>query len=216
VVLSYFKAVEENFCARYHLMYKTVLPYLLPRFDLGHHNPKLQMYQGSFESATAAGWSAATPVWASIGKQPQLVKSNLKYIRGIFWKKEHPLLLPPSSLPLEQMRVIAKFLESSVKDTGEDTSMGGDFTKEDEGDDNSLHNWVGIYPPEEAAAFAAAVGILSGMGGQMLGVTVTRGAQPFLSKSAARLVKVLKGCFPGRGSLLRLGCVLVSPLGTQS
>ena len=50
---------------------------------------------------------------------------------------------------------------------GEDTSTGGDFTKEDEGDDNSLHNWVGIYPPEEAAAFAAAVGILSGLGGQI-------------------------------------------------
>jgi hypothetical protein len=70
VVLSYFKAVAENFCARYGLMYKTVLPYLLPRFGLGHDNPKLQMYQGSFESATAALWSAATPVWASIGKQP--------------------------------------------------------------------------------------------------------------------------------------------------
>jgi hypothetical protein len=56
---------------------------------------------------------------------------------------------------------------ASVKDTGEDTSTGGDFTKEDEGDDNSLHNWVGRYPPEEAAAFAAAVGILSGLGGQI-------------------------------------------------
>jgi hypothetical protein len=68
VVLSYFKAVLENFCARYQLVYKTILPDLLPRFDLEHDNPKLQMYQGSFESATAAGWSAATPVWASIGK----------------------------------------------------------------------------------------------------------------------------------------------------
>jgi hypothetical protein len=162
VVLSYFKAVVENFCARYQLVYKTILQDLLLRFDLEHDNPRLPMYQGSFESATAAGWSAATPIWASIGKQPHLVTSNLKYLRGIFWKTEHPFLLPASSVTLEQMIAIAKFLESTVKDTGEDNSTGGDFTKEDEGDNNSQDNWVGIYPPEEAAAFAAEVGDLSG------------------------------------------------------
>jgi hypothetical protein len=47
-------------------------------------------------------------------------------------------------------------------------------------------------------------------------MTVARGAQPFLWKSAARLFNLLRGCFPGRGSLLRLGWILVSPWGTHA
>jgi hypothetical protein len=80
-------------------------------------------------------------------RQPPLVKSNTKYLRGIFWKKEHPLLLP-ASWSLEQATVIAKILESTLKKSGEDNSEDGDY-----GDDNNLHNWVGRCVPEQAAAF---------------------------------------------------------------
>ena len=47
----------------------------------------------------------------------------------------------------------------------------------------------------------------------MLGVTLAWGAQPFPSKSAARLVNVFKGCFPGRGSLNEAGLRTGEPFG---
>jgi hypothetical protein len=50
VVLSYFKAVAENFCARYHLTYKTLLPYLLPHFGLGHDNPTFALKEATREN----------------------------------------------------------------------------------------------------------------------------------------------------------------------
>jgi hypothetical protein len=85
-----------------------------------------------------------------------LVKSNSKYLRGIFWKKEYHLLLP-ASWSLQQATVIAQVLESTVKKSGEDNSEGLDCGPEANGDDDSKGNWVGRYIPEEAAEFAAAV-----------------------------------------------------------
>jgi hypothetical protein len=210
VVKSYFKAVVKNFCSRHHLVYKEFLESLWTGDEI-----KASVDQGSFESATAAGWSAATPLWASIKKQPPLVKSNSNYLRGIFWKKEHHSLLP-ASWSLEQATVIAKVLESTVKKPGEVNSKGGDFGTEDKGDDNSLDNWVGRYVPAEAAEFAewvSAEAALSGLDGAGGGHDSGSGGATVPVEISRAVVQSVQELFPRKRLASEAGLDTGEPLG---
>jgi hypothetical protein len=144
-------------------------------------------------------------------KQPQLVKSNSPYLRRIFWKKEHPLLLL-ASWSLEQARVIAKLLESTVKDTGEDNSTGGDLTKEDKGDDNNLDNWVGGYSPAEAAAFAEWV-TLSGLDGADAGHDGGSGGATIPVEISRAVTQTVQELFPKKRLASEAGLDTGEPLG---
>ena len=146
VVLSYFKPVVQSFCLSHHLVYYDFQQTLWS----GTYIP-CRLDKGSYATAVVAGWGASTPLWASMNKQPDLVKSNTKYLHGIYWKMEHPLLLP-YSWSREQTSAIGKMLQSTLKKVGKDDSVDGDWSS-----DNSEGTWVGGYIPAEAEEFDRAV-----------------------------------------------------------
>ena len=214
VVLSYLKVVSNHFTTHYNFTTQDSKEFYR---TLTEGKTSNAIARGrTYESMSSGGWRAATPLWAAIATQPNLVKSNTKYIHGLFWKKEHPLLLS-ASWTEEQAKVIATFL--SNKDSGVDNASGGDISVIKTGDDKIPDDkWVGSYVPEEASAFdaeyAAAITLSGlqaaggGLAGDSGGATVPVGISRAVQETLGQL-------FPRKRPFSEVGLDTSEPLDEQ-